>query len=720
MNTRSTPSLRPWTIASVVTLTVMIGMARPVSANPSHLAIQEYNGPATCLTCHRTQAEGMFGSVHYQWTGATPDVPSIAGNSGKGDSAFNSYCGTPTSSRRSTCAACHNGNGGTPISMMRDSQLANIDCLLCHQDAYKRKPGGPMETVTATDYAGASRSWQMPIEDASGNFQYQPDEANMSISILEAARTVHQPTRASCLRCHANAAGSDGAKRGDLSSVSVNPPLASDIHMSSAGENFDCQYCHVFLDHKVLGRGLDLHPTDYRWSFTCTDCHVQQTHFATTTSARTNLHTYRVACQTCHIPTFAKDMSTEMSRNWGTPVWSASMFNGQGGYKPSEVRASNVTPTYKWYDGSSQLYALGQSVSINGSGEYDLALPRGSMTSYATQIYPMKEHRATAARHTATGRMVPHSAFTYFTTGDFTRAVQDGMTFAGLSGGYSTVTVHEFQTINHGVSPVASSLACGKCHSSLTGGPVVMSLQGSLGYAPKKPMSDLCNDCHDSESSSFSSIHSRHVDRYHYDCSYCHNFTRPERGLNLPSGTTDSDGDKVPNSYDNCPSVSNPTQLDFDRDGIGDDCDNCWMEYNPDQADSNHDGLGDACDPDFDMIVSIYDNCPTAYNPLQEDGDGDGVGDACDQSPGTVPGAVVDTAGSPWPIPGDFDGDGDVDQADLDLFWPCVSGPDNPQGNPSCARARLDMDEDVDQADFGLFQRCLSGLDIPSDPGCAG
>ncbi len=709
-------------VAATAMSAMFIALSGSALADPAHLTIQQYSGPETCLACHLIQAEDMFGSVHYQWTGETPAVTNISGNAGKAQLAFNSYCGSPLSSRRSTCAACHAGNGKAPISMMNNAQLANIDCLLCHQDAYKRKPAGPFETVAYTDYLGTPRTWQMSIENAAGDFQYEPDEANMSISLLEAARTVHLPTRASCLRCHAGAAGSDGAKRGDLSSVSINPPLASDFHMSSTGENFDCQYCHLFLDHKVLGRGLDLRPTDFRWSFTCTDCHVQQPHFATSDSARLNRHTSRVACQTCHIPTFAKDMSTEMSRNWSTPVWSAGMFNGQGGYKPSETRASNVTPTYKWYDGTSQLYALGQSVSVNGSGEYDLALPRGGINSWASQIYPMKEHRSNAARHTATGQMIPHSAFTYFVTGDFARAVQDGMAYAGLTGGYSLVTVHEFQTINHGVVPKANSLACGKCHSYYSGGaPVVMDLQGKLGYAPKKPMSDLCNDCHGNENGNFANIHSRHVDRtnYLYDCSYCHNFTRPERGLRIPGGS-DADADKVINTYDNCASAYNPTQLDYDHDGLGDACDNCWMEYNPSQTDSNHDGLGDACDGDSDLVPTFIDNCPTVANSGQEDSDNDGVGDACDQSPNTVPGAVVNAAGSPWQIPGDLNGDGDVDLYDLAEFEACASGPGNPQPGSDCAPARMDEDEDVDQADFSLFQRCLGAENLPSDPGCAG
>ena len=216
-----------------------------LAAHP-HEGIQTYDGPGTCVACHPYDAAGMLGSAHYQWTGPTPNVPSIVGPAGKGERGFNTYCGSPLSSRRSTCTPCHAGNGGTPSGEMTPEQLANIDCLMCHQDQYKRKAAGPFETIQTVDYLGSARTYKLPVEGPDGSFLYTMDTANMAISAVDASRTLHRPTRASCLRCHANAAGTDGGKRGDISSANVNPSMASDFHMSPQGADLACQDCHQF------------------------------------------------------------------------------------------------------------------------------------------------------------------------------------------------------------------------------------------------------------------------------------------------------------------------------------------------------------------------------------------------------------------------------------------------------------------------------------------
>ena len=104
----------------------------------------------------------------------------------------------------------------------------------------------------------------------------------------------------------------------------------------------------------------------------------------------------------------------------------------------------------------------------------------------------------------------------------------------------------------------------------------------------------------------------------------------------------DTDGDGIKDPLDNCPTLSNPDQVDLDNDRIGDVCDdcidpdydgfgiqgyptttcqpdNCNYISNPDQQNQDTDSLGDACD-----------NCNFVANSEQYDENHDGVGDACD------------------------------------------------------------------------------------------
>ena len=79
--------------------------------------------------------------------------------------------------------------------------------------------------------------------------------------------------------------------------------------------------------------------------------------------------------------------------------------------------------------------------------------------------------------------------------------------------------------------------------------------------------------------------------------------------------------------------------LDDDNDGFADTADNCPTVSNPDQLNTDGAPQGNACDPDDDNDgdPDIRDNCPLTRNPSQADADGDGLGDACDLTVDAVP-----------------------------------------------------------------------------------
>ncbi len=110
----------------------------------------------------------------------------------------------------------------------------------------------------------------------------------------------------------------------------------------------------------------------------------------------------------------------------------------------------------------------------------------------------------------------------------------------------------------------------------------------------------------------------------------------------MPSAT-DSDGDGIENTADNCPMVFNPVrpvdngmQGNADGDGQGDACDVC-----PTDANTTTCAAIDPNDRDHDGAPNASDNCPDLANADQADTDSDGKGNVCDACPAEAnPGAA--------------------------------------------------------------------------------
>ncbi len=463
-----------------------------------HQSITEYTGPETCIACHEDEAHDALNSIHMQWSGPTTNLSNVSTENGipslgKGDVAINTFC-TYAPSSAGACYGCHvraDGNAG------HAPEVNDVDCLMCHNDTYQRSFVPDTENpVTVTNVDGITRDYIFGLQDSEGNYTTIPDYSKMpeGTTMESLAQNVHMPTRQSCLRCHAKAGGDDWTKRGDMGLSSAAPSEYEDVHMSPDGEDMSCTACHKTENHKIGGRGIDLR-ADEAEAPKCSTCHEQTPH----SDDRLNRHAAgQVACQTCHISEFAKGGETEMSRNWLEPHYNPAFCAGQGGYVGHEIKQSNVKPEYRFFDGTSYVYNVGETISPNADGTYTMAKANGSIFDGKSKIVPIKNHRSNMALHDATQQIIAPEIMQMFMTGTFDNAVQKGMQNMGLSGSYSMIDVNAEMLITHGVGPKDSALECKDCHDN-TGNTPDGSLQlpfAQLGYHSLPEKVKNCTLCH--------------------------------------------------------------------------------------------------------------------------------------------------------------------------------------------------------------------------------
>ncbi|MDD2466428.1 MAG: hypothetical protein PHI97_20705 [Desulfobulbus sp.] len=492
---------------------------------PAHNTITQYQGSATCISCHAKEATAMVNSLHAKWKAPTPELTNTKGQElGKGQGGINTFC-TYAMSSKNACFSCHvrsDGNAPHPAA------VKDIDCLMCHNDTYQRKfISDPKNTQTVTNTLGQTKTYVFGKIDSLGNYMIEPDYSKMPAGTLmvNLARTVHLPTNKSCLRCHATAGGGDWTKRGDMGLNSVNPTIEQDVHLAKNGAGLSCVDCHSALNHRISGRGIDLRGTEADPP-TCEACHTAKPH----KDATLNRHaTGQVSCQVCHIRTFAKGGATEMSRDWRTPVWNATFCSGQGGFVGKEIRKANVKPEYVWFNGTSYVYNVGGTIKADPkTGVYHMARANGVPFDGKSSIVPIKRHLSVMPLHES-GKMVPPAIMWMFMTGKFEIAIEKGMEEQGMSGTYSLVPTDAEMLITHGVDPKSKAPTCTECHNNLGTTPdgTKMLPFTALGYHTLPAAVKSCTLCHERESLSWSALHQKH--RGEISCASCH--TKEPSGL---------------------------------------------------------------------------------------------------------------------------------------------------------------------------------------------
>jgi octaheme c-type cytochrome (tetrathionate reductase family) len=258
-------------------------------------------------------------------------------------------------------------------------------------------------------------------------------------------------------------------KHGDLDSSLIGASRDYDVHMSPEGAGFLCQDCHVTEKHVIKGNAFAVSPGHVN-PVGCTDCHDVAPH----ENEAINDHE-RVACQTCHIPTFAKGLPTKVYWDWsvaGRDLPSDPDQYGLPTYAKAKGRfvwAKNVEPDYAWYDGTARTYSMGEPIDPDQT--VALTEPVGSIDEPEAQIYPFKVHEGRQIYDKELDILIAPKLYGeggFWKTFDWDRAAELGMASAGqpYSGEYGFVDTKMYWRLNHMVVPGELALRCRDCHAA--------------------------------------------------------------------------------------------------------------------------------------------------------------------------------------------------------------------------------------------------------------
>ncbi len=402
-----------------------------------------------CLQCHEEVGDDILKTQHWNWLSSKKVKRGYKRvRIGKAN-ILNNYC-VAVISNWPRCTSCHIGYGWKDKSF-DFTKKENIDCLVCHDrtGTYKKFPTKAGYPVTKKTVFMKKKTF------------FPPDYEKI-------ARNVGKPTRNNCGTCHFYGGGGDAVKHGDLDSGLKSPDKDLDVHMG--GMNFSCTKCHKSESHNIMGA---LHASLALGAnhLGCTDCHKDKVHENDTL----NKHLSSVACQTCHIPEFARAQPTKMWWDWSTAGENRKMTKDKYGKltwhkkKGSFRWEKNVVPEYFWYNGKQDSHIIGDKIK-DPNKVFVFNRQHGSIKDPKARIMPFKVMRGIQAYDKVNKRLiVPHlfGKGGFWKTWDWNRSFRSGMKQAGLpySGSYGWIKTEMLWPINHMVAPKSEALDCNDCHS---------------------------------------------------------------------------------------------------------------------------------------------------------------------------------------------------------------------------------------------------------------
>ena len=433
------------------------------------------NGPEVtkaCLKCHTEAAKQVHATKHWTWEFLNPATEQKLGKK----NVINNFC-TSVTSNQTFCSACHVGYGWSDDKFDFTSEN-NVDCVVCHDTTgkYKKIPG----------LSGHPNYDVMEWPPHSGKFREPTD-------LKTIAQKVGKTSRASCGACHFYGGGGDAVKHGDLDSSLKEPKRYLDVHMDAKGLDFSCGKCHLSDSHEVTGSryaptasddkgALIRGNRDGRNPTTCVACHGDHPHPPGMAAVdKLNSHTDKVACQTCHIPAYARgNKATKMTWDWST----AGKMDEEG--HPMKTKDSDgnvnydskkgdftferyVIPEYLWFNGDVKFTLFGDKV--DGSEVVKINEFQGGPDDPKSRIWPVKTFRGKQPYDVGNQTLaVFHTAgkdeAAYWGNFDWEKSMEWGMKAAGVeySGQMAFVETEMSWPITHMVAPKEDALECEQCH----------------------------------------------------------------------------------------------------------------------------------------------------------------------------------------------------------------------------------------------------------------
>jgi octaheme c-type cytochrome (tetrathionate reductase family) len=382
-----------------------------------------------CLECHASAAKDVMKTAHWKWEGDPVMVPGHPEPMRIGKkNLLNNFC-IGIRGNWGGCTSCHAGYGwgDEAFDFTREE---NVDCLICH------------------DWSGSYVKGEMGL----------PKEG---VDLLAVARSVGYPRRDNCGTCHIYGGGGMGVKHGDLDNSLVNPSEDIDVHMGK--HNLLC-IDHKTRHHLIRGKAYSV-SVNHENGIQCTDCHDEAPHL----DRRINTHINTIACQTCHIPTYARKAPTKMDWDW-SKAGDASRTDDPHHYlkiKGEFIYDRNVVPEYTWFNLKSDRYILGDK--IDPGAVTHLNRPMGDITDKRAKIWPFKVHRAKQPYDLVYRYLLQPVTFGeggFWHEFDWDKALRLGAEVTGVafSGQYGFAETYMNWPLSHMVSPSDRALQCNQCH----------------------------------------------------------------------------------------------------------------------------------------------------------------------------------------------------------------------------------------------------------------